>query len=152
MEHEPHPEPGTILVVDDEPSMRTALSEVLQRTGHPVLTSRDGQEALEVLERQMIWLVVTDIRMPRLGGLDLLREVKRRNFTALLVLVTGYATLDSAIEAIPLGASDYLLKPFDREAVEALVRRLERGQARPNSPVHPEIAFARKSRKESVHA
>jgi len=58
--------------------MRTALSEVLTRTGHPVVVARDGHEALALLEQQAFWLVLTDLRMPRLGGLDLLREVKRR--------------------------------------------------------------------------
>lgn len=123
----------TILIVDDEPSMRTALCEVLQRTGHPVIACRDGHEALGTLERQTVWLIVADLRMPRLGGLDLLREVKRRSPGTLVVLISGYATLDSAIEAIRLGASDYLLKPFDHEALEALVRRLEQanGQEQP---------------------
>ena len=115
----------TILVVDDEPSLRTALGEVLQRTGHPVRIRRDGQEALELLEQEPIWLILADLRMPRIGGVELLREVKRRWRETLVVLVTGYATLESAIEAIRLGASDYLLKPFDNEAVEALIHRLE---------------------------
>jgi DNA-binding NtrC family response regulator len=114
-----------ILVVDDEPSMRTALCEVLQRTGHPVFVRRDGREALEFLEQGTVWLVLADLRMPRVDGLELLRQVKRRWRGTLVVLVTGYATLESAIEAIRLGASDYLLKPFDNEAVEALIHRLE---------------------------
>jgi DNA-binding NtrC family response regulator len=125
MMQDQQPDATTILVVDDEPSMRTALCEVLQRTGHPVIACRDGHEALAALERQTVWLIVADLRMPRLGGLDLLREVKRRSPGTLVVLISGYATLDSAIEAIRLGASDYLLKPFDHEALEALVRRLE---------------------------
>jgi DNA-binding NtrC family response regulator len=123
----PYSDPGPILVVDDEPSIRTALCEVLNRTGHPVLVARDGQEALALLEQQAVWLVVTDIRMPRLSGLDLLREIKRRFSETLVVLITGYATMESAIEAIRAGASDYLLKPFDNEAVAALIRRLEEG-------------------------
>ena len=125
MGQHPVSESAPILVVEDEPSMRTALCEVLQRTGHSVVAARDGHEALTVLERQTIWLVLTDLRMPRLGGIELLREVKRRSPETLVVLITGYGTLESAIEAIRLGATDYLLKPFDREAVEALIRRLE---------------------------
>ena len=127
MAQHPHSDSAPILVVDDEPSMRTALGEVLTRTGHPVVVARDGHEALALLEQQAVWLVLTDLRMPRLGGLDLLREVKRRWPGTLVVLITGYATLESAIDALRAGASDYLLKPFDKEAVEALIRRLEEG-------------------------
>ena len=127
MAQHPHSDSAPILVVDDEPSMRTALGEVLTRTGHPVVVARDGHEALALLEQQAVWLVLTDLRMPRLGGLDLLREVKRRWPGTLVVLITGYATLESAIDALRGGASDYLLKPFDKEAVEALIRRLEEG-------------------------
>src|SRR6185503_12136034 len=127
MAQQQHSDPGPILVVDDEPSIRTALCEVLNRTGHPVLVARDGQEALALLEQRSVWLVITDLRMPRLGGLELLREIKRRFSQTLVVLITGYATLESAIEAIRAGASDYLMKPFDSEAVAALIRRLEEG-------------------------
>lgn len=123
---------NTILVVDDDPGIRTALCEVLQRSGHPVMSGRDGHEALALLEDHGFWLVVADLRMPRLGGLDLLREVKRRSPATHVVLISGYATIESAIEALRLGASDYLLKPFDSEAVEALVRRLK--QARDCEP------------------
>src|SRR5207248_2978794 len=78
----------------------------------------------------------------RLGGLDLLREVKRRWPGTLVVLITGYATLESAIDALRAGASDYLLKPFDKEAVEALIRRLEEGapavqEGPPNGELQP---------------
>ena len=127
MAQPPHSNSAPILVVDDEPSMRTALREVLTRTSHPVVVARDGHEALALLEQQAFWLVLSDLRMPRLGGLDLLREVKSRWPATLVVLITGYATLESAIDALRAGASDYLLKPFDKEAVEALIRRLEEG-------------------------
>jgi two-component system response regulator FlrC len=125
MEQPRRSDPAPILVVDDEPSLRTALCEVLQRTGHPVTIARDGQEALTLLSQQSFWLVMTDLRMPRLGGVDLLREVKHRTPNTRVVVITGYATLESAIEALRLGASDYLLKPFDHAAVEALIRRLD---------------------------
>lgn len=128
MAQHPRSELGTILIVDDEPSMRTALTAVLQRTGHPVVDARDGQEALAKLQEHEIWLVLTDLRMPRIGGIELLREVRRRSPDTLVVLITGYATLESAIEAVRLGASDYLLKPFDHEAVAALIRRLDEKQ------------------------
>jgi DNA-binding NtrC family response regulator len=136
MAQHPHSDSEPILVVDDEPSIRTALCEVLKRTGHPVVVARDGQEALTLLEQQAVWLVLTDLRMPRLGGLDLLREVKRRFPKTLVVLITGYATLESAIESIRAGASDYLLKPFDNEAVAALIQRLEEGSRAGETVTH----------------
>ncbi|HEY3197059.1 MAG TPA: sigma-54 dependent transcriptional regulator, partial [Nitrospirales bacterium] len=141
MAQHPHSDLGPILVVDDEPSIRTALCEVLNRTGHPVLVARDGQEALALLEQQAVWLVITDLRMPRLGGLELLREIKRRFSKTLVVLITGYATLESAIEAIRAGASDYLMKPFDNEAVAALIHRLEEGPSAPGTAAQaPSVA------------
>jgi two-component system response regulator FlrC len=142
MAQHPPSDPGPILVVDDEPSIRTALCEVLNRTGHPVLVARDGQEALALLEQQAVWLVVTDLRMPRLGGLELLREIKRRFSQTLVVLITGYATLESAIEAIRAGASDYLMKPFDNEAVAALIHRLEEGSQAQGTAAHAPIVAA----------
>jgi two-component system response regulator FlrC len=137
MAQHPSPDSRRILVVDDEPSIRTALCEVLKRTGHPVIAARDGVEALALLEEQAAWLVVTDMRMPRLGGLDLLREVKRLYSETLVVLITGFATLESAIDAIRAGASDYLLKPFDSEAVGALIRRLEESETQGGEPALP---------------
>jgi two-component system response regulator FlrC len=102
---------------------------------------RDGQEALVLLERQPIWLIVADLRMPRMGGVELLREVKRRAPATHIVLITGYATVESAIEAVRLGASDYILKPFDQEALTALVMRLEcdpEGQGQPGTASSPQ--------------
>jgi DNA-binding NtrC family response regulator len=137
MAQHPHSDTAPILIVDDEPSIRTALCEVLKRTGHSVIVARDGHEALALLEQQAVWLILTDLRMPRLGGLDLLREVKRLYPGTLVVLITGYATLESAIDAIRAGASDYLLKPFDSEAVAALIRRLEESVSQEGEPTRP---------------
>lgn len=134
MGQERQSESGAILVVDDEPAIRTALCEILKRAGHHTLAARDGQEALGILDEQESWLVLADLRMPRLGGLDLLREVKRRSPDTHVVLISGYASLDSAIEAVRLGASDYLLKPFDCEVVEALVARLGQAGGRQPAP------------------
>ena len=134
MEHEQVPGPsdvGAVLVVDDEPSLRVAYCRILQASGHSTVSARDGQEALAMLEEHTIWLVLADLRMPRLDGLGLLREVKRRVPGTPVVLISGYATMDSAIEAMRLGASDYLLKPFSGDALEAIVRRLKPAHDRP---------------------
>jgi two-component system response regulator FlrC len=128
MEHEHVPgqsDDDVVLVVDDEPSLRAAYCRILQAAGHPTLSARDGQEALAMLEAHKIWLVLADLRMPRLDGLGLLREVKRRAPATHVVLISGYATMDSAIEAMRLGAADYLLKPFLCDALEAIVCRLK---------------------------
>jgi len=134
MEHEQVPGPsdvGAVLVVDDEPSLRAAYCRILQASGHSTVSARDGQEALAMLAEHTIWLVLADLRMPRLDGLGLLREVKRRAPVTQVVLISGYATMDSAIEAMRLGASDYLLKPFSADALEAIVRRLKPSHDRP---------------------
>ena len=117
----------SVLVVDDEPSMRVALTESLRRNGYGVMVAADGQEALQRLTQARPWLVLTDMKMPRLGGLDMLREVKRRSPSTKVVVMTAYGTVESAVEAMKQGASDFLLKPFAAEALERVLAKLESG-------------------------
>jgi DNA-binding NtrC family response regulator len=113
----------SILVVDDEPGMRAALSEALTRSGYSVLTATDGIEALEKVKRGAFDLVITDVRMPQMNGLEVLREVRRVSPKTHVVMITAYGTVPSAVEAMKEGAFDYLLKPFSCEDVEGVVGR-----------------------------
>lgn len=114
-----------VLVVDDEPSLRLALSESLRRSGYGVIQATDGKEALERVGQSKPWLVLTDMKMPRMNGLDVLKEIKRRSPHTAVVVMTAYGTVESAVEAMKHGASDYLLKPFALESLERVLDRLE---------------------------
>jgi DNA-binding NtrC family response regulator len=113
-----------ILVVDDEQNMRIALYEALSRNGHQVVLAEDGQKALELVEKEAPALVITDIKMPRLDGLELLRRLKEKHPELPVIIMTGYATINSAVEALKHGASDYILKPFPVEVIEDTVAQV----------------------------
>ena len=114
-----------ILIVDDDPSMRTALLESVRRLGYDVQGAVDGADAVELVSRLKPWLVVTDLKMPRLGGLDLIKEIKRRSPHTLMVLMTAYGTVETAVEAMKYGASDYILKPFSTDLLERVIANLK---------------------------
>lgn len=113
-----------ILVVDDEQNMRVALFEALSRNGHEVAVAENGQMALEMIARISPDLVITDIKMPEMDGLELLRQVKALRPDLPVVIMTGFATVDTAVEAMKQGAFDYLLKPFPVEVIEETVARV----------------------------
>lgn len=101
-----------ILVVDDEPSIREVLSKTLALAEYDVDVANDGQAALERLRAAEYDLLITDLKMPGVDGLTVIREVRRSNPAIPIIIVTGYSTESSAIEAINLGVSGYLTKPF----------------------------------------
>ena len=114
-----------VLVVDDEPSMRLALTESLRRNGYAVVQATNGQEAMDRIAISKPWLVLTDLKMPRSGGLDVVKEVKRRCPQTHVVVMTAYGTVETAVEAMKCGAIDYLLKPFATEHLEQVLIQLE---------------------------
>jgi DNA-binding NtrC family response regulator len=112
-----------ILVVDDEPDMRDALTAALRREGLCISTAANGVEALEKVQAQTFDLIITDVRMPRMGGLALLQELKRTVAAIPVVMMTGYGRIEDAVEAMKAGAFDYLLKPFSLEDLKAVVTK-----------------------------
>src|SRR5262249_26275256 len=102
-----------ILVVDDEQSMRELLAIVLRREGYEVLLADSGRAGVEMLEREPIDLLISDIKMPDLSGVEVLRAAKRADQDILGIMITAFASTDTAVEAMRLGACDYLSKPFD---------------------------------------
>ncbi|OQW65854.1 MAG: sigma-54-dependent Fis family transcriptional regulator [Nitrospira sp. ST-bin4] len=114
-----------ILVVDDDPSMRTALMESVRRLGYAVQGAVDGADALERVGRFRPWLVLTDLKMPRMTGLELIKELKARAPQAAIVLMTAYGTVETAVEAMKHGASEYLLKPFSMDLLERVITNLK---------------------------
>jgi len=127
-----------ILIVDDDPSMRMALMESVRRLGYDAQGAMDGADAVERVSRYKPWLVVTDLKMPRLGGLDLIKEIKSRSPQTLMVLMTAYGTVETAVEAMKYGASDYILKPFSTDLLERVIANLKaRGADASMSPAVP---------------
>src|SRR5215211_1639514 len=102
--------PARVLVVDDERSMRELLSIVLRRDGYDVLIAEDGAAAVEVLKRERVDILITDIRMPQMNGVDLLREAKGIAPDIVSIVMTAFASTDTAVEALRLGAADYVHK------------------------------------------
>lgn len=117
-----------ILVVDDDPSMRTALMESVRRLGYTVQGAVDGADALERVGRFRPWLVLTDLKMPRMTGLELIKELKARAPQSAIVLMTAYGTVETAVEAMKQGASEYLLKPFSMDLLERVIANLKEGR------------------------
>lgn len=111
----------TILVVDDEVKLLEVLSVALANMGHAVLTAESAEEALEMLETREVHLVLSDLRLPRLNGRNLLEKVKATRPGLPVVIMTAYASLKDAVEIIKEGAFDYTVKPFDLGALEATV-------------------------------
>lgn len=123
LEYSFHEEAHRVLVVDDEKVIREILSDFLSMEGYVVKTAEDGEQALKELEERSYNLVITDLKMPRMGGLELLEEVNRRAVRVLCVIMTGFGTVETAIEAMKKGAYDYILKPFKVEEVIHIVQR-----------------------------
>jgi len=117
-----------ILVVDDDPYMRSSLTDCLVSCGYAVETAIDGVDALEKFRRGACEMVITDIRMPKMGGLDLLKELKGRSPETPVIVITAYGTVNTAVEAMKNGARDFIMKPFSLDDLEMVVKNvLERG-------------------------
>ncbi len=123
MEYSFHEESQRVLVVDDEKVIREILSDFLSMEGFVVKTVEDGIEALSELEQRSYNLVITDLKMPRMGGIELLEQINQRQQSLLTVIMTGFGTIETAIEAMKKGAYDYILKPFKVEEVIHIVQR-----------------------------
>jgi len=123
--------PPRILVVDDERSMRELLAIVLRRDGYDVILAENGRTALNVLEQEAVDLLISDIKMPDMSGVEVLRAAKRIDQDILGIMITAFASTDTAVEALRMGAYDYLSKPFDVDELKIVVRNaLERRQLR----------------------
>jgi DNA-binding response OmpR family regulator len=122
-------EDSTILVVDDEGAIRYSVTKTLERVGYQVITASSGEEALQILTEQDFDVVLTDIRMPGISGVDLLERIKDQSPDAVVILMTGYASLGTAVESLRLGANDYLIKPSTSEDIrESVSRGVERAR------------------------
>jgi response regulator RpfG family c-di-GMP phosphodiesterase len=112
-----------VLVVDDEKFIRDILADFLSLEGYRVCTAQDGSAAITELQNAPYDLVITDLKMPKLGGLDLLKEISTCYPETLTVIMTGFGTVETAIDAMKQGAYDYILKPFKAEEIVHIVQR-----------------------------
>jgi len=102
---------GHVLVVDDEAYVRETVRAVLEKTGFAVTTAEDGPEALELVDHREYDVILLDLRMPGMDGMDVFRELKNRSYSAEIIFLTAFGTITSAVDALKLGALDYLVKP-----------------------------------------
>jgi DNA-binding NtrC family response regulator len=116
---------GKILIVDDEAVMREFLLEVF--ASYQPLSARDGEEALTVLQANQVSVVITDLKMPQMDGLELLRRAKEYDHDIRVIVVTGYASLETASDCIRAGAADFLKKPFSIAQIRDSVTRAMAG-------------------------
>ena len=113
----------SILVVDDESEMRLALKEVLNRCGYWVTTAENGADALDKFRQNIFNLVITDIKMGKISGMEVFREVKKMAPEIPVVLITAYGSITDAVSAMKEGASDYIVKPFSYDDLEEVVKK-----------------------------
>jgi two-component system NtrC family response regulator len=113
----------TILVVDDEKNYLLVLSEVLQDEGYEVLTAQGGHEALEIQKSSDLDLILTDMKMPTMDGIELLENIKALDPDLPVIMMTAHGTIDKAVEAMQKGAYSYILKPFDNERLTIYVKK-----------------------------
>jgi CheY-like chemotaxis protein/anti-anti-sigma regulatory factor len=122
---------SSVLVVDDEENVRVTTGAILEQEGYSVETASDGREALELTARKHFDLVLTDLRMEDMDGMTLLHELQTRHPNIVTIVLTGYASIESSIDALRQGVYDYLTKPCTVEELKRTVRRaLEHGEQR----------------------
>jgi two-component system, NtrC family, response regulator AtoC len=112
-----------LLIADDEPSIRRVLQAVFARDGYTVHVADNGKKALELAKTEPISVLITDLIMPDINGIDLIKRVHELHPSVVAIMVTAYGTIKTAVDAIRLGAADYITKPFDVEEIRAIVAR-----------------------------
>jgi DNA-binding NtrC family response regulator len=135
---------GAILIVDDEKNIRESLAMYIQSLGHTVETAVDAETALQAVHRRDFDLVLSDVRMEGLGGLGLLRQLREQQSATAVVLMTAYATVPQAVEAMHLGAYEFLMKPFSPDDVRLLINHVldARTSHRDHATVRREVDHA----------
>ncbi len=127
---------ATVLIVDDEPNITEILEMVLRDEGMEVLKTGSGRDALAILREHEVDVVISDIRMPGFSGVELLREAKQIALETVFIMITAFATTETAIEALQHGAYDYITKPFRMEELRSIVRRaLEKKESSKPQPL-----------------
>jgi two-component system response regulator AtoC len=125
-----------VLIVDDEMNIRRVLAAMLKREGYEATTAADGEQALAVLAKTPVDVVVTDMVMPRLGGIELLKRVSVEYPDVPVIVITAHGTVDSAVSALKAGAFDYITKPFEQEELKKVIAKAARAHDLERENVH----------------
>jgi nitrogen regulation protein NR(I) len=125
-----------VLIVDDEINIRRVLAAMLKREGYEVTTAADGEQALGVLNKTPVHVVVTDLVMPKVGGMDLLRQVSADFPDVPVIVITAHGSVDSAVAALKAGAFDYITKPFEQEELKKVIAKAARAHDLERHNVH----------------
>ncbi|MBW2142945.1 MAG: sigma-54-dependent Fis family transcriptional regulator [Deltaproteobacteria bacterium] len=139
-----------ILIVDDELIMRESLAGWLERDGHDIQTAASGEEALEKLKGARFDILLVDIKMEGISGLDVLKQVKDNDPEVAVVMITAYGSISTAIEAMKNGAYDYLLKPFDPNELGLLIEKIMQYQAQARENLYLKEQYKERTRFESM--
>jgi len=136
--------PAVVLVVDDDRAIREALQKVLAKEGYAVLLAEGGEVGLEVLRREEVHLLLVDLKMPRMSGLELLKAARAIRPEVEVIVITGHGSIEEAVEAMKAGAYDFITKPFKRLALERTVEKALEKQAlvRENRALRARLAAA----------
>jgi len=113
-----------ILIVDDEENSRIGLSKILTKSGYEVLTAENGRQALDTIKQEGCYLVITDMKMPEMDGIQLLREIKQYDPDIGVIIVTAYGEVDSYLESMNLGAFEYLNKPIKVDELKKVISKV----------------------------
>jgi len=114
---------STILVIDDEQSMRDFLAIMLKKEGHDVVTAENGNDALKAVQNEIFDLVISDVKMPGLDGIDVLKTIKDISPETVVIMITAFASTETAVEAMKLGAYDYITKPFKIDEIKLIIQK-----------------------------
>ena len=114
---------ANILVIDDEESMRIGCVQTLAEEGYRVQAVENGQRGLELIDRESFDAIVLDLKMPGIPGMEVLRSIKATDSSSIVIVITGHATIDIAVQAMRQGAYDFITKPFTPEALASVVKR-----------------------------
>ena len=128
-----------IIVVDDELIVRDSLKEIFAFEGYSVSAAASGKEALEIMEKQKYSLMLLDIKMPEMGGTEVLKKAKEIDPNICVIMMTAYATVETAVETLKTGAKDYIIKPFDDEKLISMVHSLYLKQ-KPDEDISVELS------------
>ncbi|MCL5270070.1 MAG: sigma-54 dependent transcriptional regulator [bacterium] len=141
---------GRILVVDDEWNIRDILSNILIAEGYEVDAAEDGDQGIALLDEKRYDLVITDLKMPRVDGLEVLRHLSTLNADTLGIVATGYGSIESAVEALRLGAYDYITKPFHLDEIKIMVHKAREYQSLQHENQHLRRELRRATKLDSI--
>ena len=126
-----------ILLVDDEANVRTVFSDILKKESYLVKEAKDGPEAIKAIDEETFDLALVDLRMPRMDGIEVLENIKKRKPEIPVIVYTGYGSITSAVEAMRKGAFDYLNKPFSPQQLKSNIKKALEGAGGEKSAVSP---------------